>query len=112
MKDFIIDFLYIRTIERQLKRGLTPDELDQATAGEIVFVQLPDNNWFSFVVPHYAFPHDLTTQPIDPRTLYLKTRDKNLFEYVDEVGFTGNVLISKKPNLAEIESGKSEVSDD
>lgn len=113
MKDFVIDFLYIRTVEKQLKRRLTSDELEQVSAGEIIFVQLPDTSWFSFVVPTYIFPNDLTTQPVDPRTLYLKTRDKNLFEYVDEVGFTGNVLISKKPNLEKIENPtKAEDEDD
>jgi hypothetical protein len=93
MHSFVFDYLYIRSMERNLKRKLTEEELEQVQFGEILFVQTPDHFWLSFVVPFYKFPQDLVSKAVDLRGILGKSKEKNFHEYVEEVGFNGGVKI-------------------
>jgi hypothetical protein len=56
------DVLYIKTLERALRRPLTEDELD----GDPFMAQFPDGHYEVCCVPYLVFPYDLMSKPLDP----------------------------------------------
>lgn len=57
----IRDMLFVNSLERQLNRKLTPDEL----VGEEFKVKFPDGHVEWIQVPLLEFPFDLLTKPED-----------------------------------------------
>jgi hypothetical protein len=57
----IRDMLYVKSIEKRLRRPLTDEEMD----GEECRVFFPDGHIEFIEVPHLEFPYDLLTKPED-----------------------------------------------
>ncbi len=53
--DYIRDMLYVKSVERTLRRPLTEEEMD----GQPFMARLPNGNHLSFCVPLLQMPWDL-----------------------------------------------------
>jgi hypothetical protein len=82
----VIDWLFIKTIQKTIRRELTPEEMEIVREGEPLWVQKPNGVWMSYRVPHYRLPYDLTTTPVDPRAIEEKAESASIFDYAFNVG--------------------------
>lgn len=60
-----LDFLYIKTIEKQIGRRLDEIDIETIRYGEQLFAQKTNGVWASYFVPVYKFPHDLMVKDAD-----------------------------------------------
>lgn len=62
MRGFIKDMLMVKTIEREIGRSLSPDELDMADAGEPLDLKKPNGDWLTVQIKLYRMPYGLMTE--------------------------------------------------
>jgi hypothetical protein len=60
MRSMVIDVLHIKTIQKIIRRSLSPIEIETLRVREPIFVQDKNGTWYSFRVRQFKLPHDLT----------------------------------------------------
>lgn len=86
MSDTVVDVLYVKMIEKTIRRKLDEDELDAIRFGEPIFVRDYRGTWMSFRVPLYKFPHDVMPKDTDAQAIEDRTKSANIFEFAFTVG--------------------------
>lgn len=83
MSSIVIDVLYVKMIERLIKRKLDAMDLECVYFGEPIFFQKQTGELMTFVVPLYRMPNDLMSKELDIRVLLQQAYDNaNFFESV------------------------------
>jgi hypothetical protein len=86
MSSIVIDVLYVKMIERLIKRKLDALDLECVYFGEPIFFQRPSGELMTFVVPLYRLPNDLMSKDLDVRVLLQEAYDNaSFFDHVFEV---------------------------
>lgn len=65
MSPSVLDFLYVKKIEREIGRKLDPMDVDVIRAEETLHIQKKNGVWLSYIVPTYRLPHDLMVKEAD-----------------------------------------------
>lgn len=83
MSEIVVDVLYIKMMEKMIRRKLTEEEMDKIRYGESLFIQKPNGVWMSFSVPLHRHPYDLMPKDNDPRPVHSFNMDKgSIFDLV------------------------------
>ena len=89
MSTMVLDVLYVKMIEKTIRRQLNNEDMSTLRDGEPIFVRDYRGMWMSFRAPSYRFPYDVMPKDTDARAISEQSGNGDVFEYA----FTNGPLV-------------------